>query len=51
MKEATKIHKKNALNSFVFVLEELSFWKGESDKDYKTLKRIYYKLLGKKTKT
>ena len=51
MKEQTKIHKKNVLNSFVFVLEELSFWKGVSNKDYKTLKRIYYKLLGKKTKT
>ena len=48
MKEATKIHKKNALNSFVFVLEELSFWKGESNKDYKTLKKIYFKLGGKK---
>ena len=48
MKEATKIHKKNALNSFVFVLEELSFWKGESNKDYKTLKKIYFKLSGKK---
>ena len=48
MKEQTKIHKKNSLDLFDDLLNQLASWKKVSRKDYQTLERIYYKLLGKK---
>jgi hypothetical protein len=48
MKVQTKIHKKNSLDAFDNLLDKLSSWKKVSTKDYQTLERIYYKLLGKK---
>jgi hypothetical protein len=42
--------KKNALDSFDELLDKLARWKKVSNKDYRTLEIIYYKLLGKKQK-
>ena len=40
--------KKNALDLFDELLNKLARWKKVSNKDYRTLEIIYYKLLGKK---
>jgi hypothetical protein len=40
--------KKNALDLFDELLDKLARWKKISNKDYRTLEIIYYKLLGKK---
>jgi hypothetical protein len=40
--------KKNTLDLFDELLDKLSRWKKISNKDYRTLEIIYYKLLGKK---
>ena len=39
---------KNSIDMFDDLLTTLSCWKKVSNKDYQTLERIYYKLLGKK---
>ena len=39
---------KNALDLFDELLDKLARWKKVSNKDYRTLEIIYYKLLGKK---
>jgi len=39
---------KNSLDMFDDLLDILACWKKVSNKDYQTLERIYYKLLGKK---
>lgn len=39
---------KNSLDMFDDLLNKLSCWKKVSNKDYQTLERIYYTLLGKK---
>ena len=38
---------KSALDTFERLLNELSIWKKISDKDYKTIEKIYFKLGGK----
>ena len=38
----------NALDLFDELLDKLARWKKVSNKDYRTLEIIYYKLLGKK---
>jgi hypothetical protein len=40
--------KKTSLDLFDELLNKLSKWKKVSDKDYRILDKIYYKLLGKK---
>jgi len=39
--------KKNTLDLFDELLDKLARWKKISNKDYRTLEIIYYKLLGK----
>ncbi len=39
--------KKTSLDLFDELLNKLSKWKKVSDKDYRILDKIYYKLLGK----
>ena len=41
---------KNSIDMFDDLLNKLSCWKKVSNKDYRTLEIIYYKLLGKKQK-
>ena len=38
---------KSALDIFERLLNKLSIWKKISDKDYKTIEKIYFKLGGK----
>jgi hypothetical protein len=47
LKEIKGCRPSSALDTFEKLLNELSIWKKISDKDYKTIEKIYFKLGGK----